>query len=155
VYKRPLNDNSFETAVAQINEELGKLASMGQTYWVNKFNCILAVKNGTEFTVATCGKTSAFLLRGNEFTNISTSPEQAHPLKTFDTFASGKIKLNDVLILSNTQLLNFLSMDRLREILSRQNFLAAAQTIIELLKEMAGPEVAFGTILNLQVPAGQ
>src|SRR5262249_6124875 len=87
--------------------------------------------------------------------NISTSPEQAHPLKTFDTFASGKIKLNDVLILSNTQLLNFLSMDRLREILSRQNFLAAAQTIIELLKEMSGPEVAFGTILNLQVPAGQ
>lgn len=153
-YKRPLTGGSFESAVSQINEELGKLAAMGQTYWINKFNCILGVKNNAEFTVASCGKTSAYLLRGGEFTDISTANSESHPLKTFDSFATGKIRLGDVLLLSNVQLLNFLSMDRLREILKGANFLAAAQTIIELLKELAGPAVAFGTILNLQVPEG-
>lgn len=155
VYKRPLDENSFENAVAQINEELGKQAGMGQTYWINKFNCILGVKNNKEFTIATCGKTSAFLLRDGDFADISTSSVESHPLKTFDTFATGKIRLGDILILSNTQLLNFVSMDRLKQILKQPNFLAAAQTIIELLKESGGPQVGFGTIFNLQVPEGQ
>lgn len=153
-YKRALNENSFESAVAQINEELGKLAEMGQTQWINKLNCILAVKNENTFTIATCGKISAYMLRSGEFTDISTSAAQSHPLKTFDSLASGKIRLGDVLILSNTQLLNFISIDRLKTILNKQSFLMAAQTIIELLKETAGPEVSFGTILNLQVTPG-
>lgn len=154
-YKRPLTESSFENAVAQVNEELGKLAEMGQNYWINKFNCILGVKNQGEFTIATCGKISAYLLRDNELADISTSETESHPLKTFESFATGKIRLGDILILSNTQLLNFVSVDRLKNILKKENFLNAAQTVIELLKELAGPEVGFGTVFNLQVPFGQ
>lgn len=154
-YKRPLTDESFENAISQINEELAKLASMGQTYWVDKFNCVLAVKNGEHFHIASCGKVSAYLLRNGEFTDISCSTQKTHPLKTFENFATGKLKLGDLVILSNTKLLNYISIDRLKEILTKNNFLTASQTIIELLKENAGPEVAFGTILNLQVPYGK
>lgn len=154
-YKKSLEDSSFENMVAQVNEELGRMAETGQNYWVNKFNCILAVKNQETFSITTCGKTAAFLLREGSFADISTASAQSHPLKTFDSFANGKIRLNDILILSNTQLLNFISMDRLKEILKKDNFLSAAQTVIELLKEIAGPAVAFGTIFNLQLPYGQ
>ncbi|MBL8030320.1 MAG: hypothetical protein JNN11_03665 [Candidatus Doudnabacteria bacterium] len=154
-YKKPLEESSFENMVAQVNEELGHMAETGQNYWINKFNCILAVKHQETFSITTCGKTTAFLLREGSFADISTANGQNHPLKTFDSFANGKIKLNDILILSNTQLLNFISVDRLKEVLKKDNFLAAAQTVIELLKETAGPAVAFGTIFNLQLPYGQ
>jgi hypothetical protein len=154
-FKRPLEESTFENAIAQINEELAKLVETGQDYWVNKFNCVLAVKNQNALSVATCGKTAAFLLREGQFSNIGVNKEETHPLKTFDSFATGKIRLGDVLIFSNTQLLNFLSLDRLKEILKKESFLAAAQTVIELLKETADPGAAFGTILNMQVPLGQ
>ncbi len=154
-YKKPLSSGSFENAISQINEELGKLVSLGQTQWMDKLSCIIAVKEGTSFTIATTGKVSSFLLRGDEFTDISCSSPQTHPLKTFENYASGKIRLGDLLVLSTTQLFNYLSMDRFRTVVTGSNFLSATQTIIELLKENAGPEVAFGTLLNLQVAVGQ
>lgn len=154
-YSKPGMENNFESAISQINDELGKLAGMGQTQWVDKLNGILAIKEGNSFSIATTGKVSAFLLRNKEYTDISCSPTQTHPLKTFENYASGKIRLGDLLILSTTQLFNYLSMDRLLTIMSAPNFLNSAQTIIAMLKESADSRVSFGVLLNLQVPVGQ
>ncbi len=154
-YKRPLTSASFETAVAEINDELGKLAEIGQTSWVDKLNSIIAVKTGNVFHITTTGKIYAYLMRGGEFTDISCSSGKPHVLKTFENLASGKIRLGDMIILSTAQLFNNLAIDRLKEILESQNFLTASQTIIEILKENAGPDTAFGTIFNLQIPKGQ
>ncbi len=154
-YRQKPGPNTFENALGQINEELGKLASGGQTQWIDKLNAIVGVKNGRGFDISTCGKVSAFLLRNSEFTDISCSSDRSHPLKTFETFASGKIHLNDLLILSTTQLFNHLAMDRFLKIIESVPFLTAAQTIIEILKENADQQTAFGAILNLQVPPGQ
>jgi hypothetical protein len=154
-YRNPIQDNSFENAISQINEELGKLASLGQTQWINKLNCILGVKDGANFNIATCGKVSAYLLRSGEYTDISCSPEQSHPLKTFENYAGGKIRLGDLLILSTTQMFNYLSMDRLLNIVSDSPFLTASQTVLELLKETAEPQVSFAVLLNLQAPVGE
>ena len=154
-YRKPGSENTFETGIAQINEELGKLAEMGQTTWIDKLNCIIAAKEGDGFSIATCGKVSSYLYRTGEFTDISCSQQLPHPLKTFENVAFGKIKLHDMLILSTTQLFNHISIDRLKKILEDNSFLHAAQIIIEILKENAGPEVAFGTVLNLQVNPGE
>jgi len=154
-YRKPSGGDNFETAISQINEELGKLASLGQTQWIAKLNCVLGVKDGRNFSVASCGKISAFLLRNKEYTDISCSPEQSHPLKTFENFATGKIRQNDLIILSTTQLFNHLSMDRLLNIVSNAGFLTATQTIIALLKENSDPQTSFGVLLNLQVEHGQ
>ena len=48
-FRRPGPENSFENAISQINDELGKLASMGQTEWIYKLNCILAAKENDDF----------------------------------------------------------------------------------------------------------
>ncbi len=154
-YKRSVNPNSFENAIAQVNDELGKLASLGQTQWIDKLNCVVGVKEGHNFNIASCGKVSAYLLRNEEFTDISCSQPRSHPLKTFENFASGKIRLGDLLLLSTTQLFNHISMDRLLTILGSGDFLTSAQTIIQILKDNADPQTAFGVILNLQVPPGQ
>lgn len=154
VYKKPLEENSFENAISQINEDLGLLASAGQTRWIDKIHAIVAVKQKNTFQISSCGKVAAFLLRDGEFTDISCSGQTTHPLKTFDTFASGKIRLNDLLILSTTQMFNYLSIDRFKDLVLSGNFLRATQTVIQLLKDNAGQNIAFGTILNLQVPVG-
>lgn len=154
-YRKVEQINTFENAITNINEELGKLTSLGQTQWVNKLNCVIAVKSENTFHVASCGKISAFLLRSREYTDISCSPTQNHPLKTFENYASGKIKLGDLIILSTTQLFNHLSMDRLLNIVEGTDFLTATKTVIEMLKETAEPQVAFGVLFNLQVPIGQ
>jgi hypothetical protein len=154
-YKKPLSEASFENAVAEVNEELGKLVSMGQTNWVEKLNAIIAVKEDTNLHIATTGKVSAYLFRNSEYTDISTSGNSTHPLKTFENFATGKIRLNDVVILSTNQLFNHLSMDRLKNILLEDAFLPASQKIIEIIKSNAGPEAAFASLLILQAHPGE
>lgn len=153
-YRRPPNDNTFENALSQINEELAKLASLGQTHWIGKLNALVAVKSGHIFNIATTGKVSALLFRDNEFTNIADSPKNPHPLKTFENFATGKLRLHDFLVLSTSQLFNYLSIDRLKNILRENTLPLAGQRIIHLLQDNAGPEVAFGTLVTLQVEPG-
>lgn len=153
-YRRTPNENTFESALSQINEELAKLASLGQTHWIGKLNALVAAKTGQIFNIATTGKVSALLFRDGEFTNISDSPKNPHPLKTFENFAAGKLKLHDFLILSTPQLFNYLSIDRLKNILSENTLPLAGQRIIHILQDNAGPEVAFGTLITLQVEPG-
>ncbi len=152
-FRRESSDGTFENAIAAINEELGKLASMGQTQWIDKLNCILGLKKNHFFSLATCGKVSAFLLRSREYTDISCSSNKSHPLKTFGNYATGKIRLGDLLILSTVQLFNYMSMDRLAQICGSVDFPVAAKTVVQLLRESAEPQISFGVLLNLQSPA--
>jgi hypothetical protein len=155
-YRRmPSAESNFENAISQINEELGKLAAMGQTQWIDKLNCIIGVKETADLSIASCGKISAYLLRNGELTDISCSQTKSHPLKTFENFAVGKIRLGDLILLSTSQLFNYVSMDRLLGIFGHMDFLTATQTVIQLLKENAEPQISFGTLLNLQVPEGE
>lgn len=154
-YRQHSSEGTFENALSYINDELSKLASTGQTHWINKLNCIVATKQDQTLSVASCGKVFAYLLREHEFTDISCSTEKPSPVKTFESYASGRIRLNDLVIFSTTQMFNYLSIDRVKNILGSMDFLPATQTIIEQLKTNAGPEVAFGILMNLQVEPGQ
>jgi hypothetical protein len=153
-YRKQTTDGTFETALAQINEELGKLASLGKTHWIGKLNGIIAAKHGQNLSIATTGKTSALLYRDGQFANISDNSKSTHPLKTFENFSLGKLKLNDILILSTAQLLNHISIDRLKNILESNILPLSAQQIIKILEENAGPEVAFGTLIIQLVEPG-
>ncbi|MEK7618475.1 MAG: hypothetical protein AAB410_05015 [Patescibacteria group bacterium] len=154
-FKKNADEETFENAVALVNAELGKQATLGQTNWVNKINCILGVRTGKVFNIATTGKTTAFLMRDGELTDLNCSSPKPHPLRTFENFASGKLQLNDILILSTPQLFNHISVDKIKTILSQGNFLKSAGQIIEILKANASPEISFGTILVLESKPGE
>lgn len=146
-------EEQFENTISSINEELSKLAATGETHWINKLNCAVAVLENGRLDLSTCGKVATYLLRNGSFTDISCSAPNTNPLKAFDTFSSGKLKLDDTFILSTTQLFNYVSIDRLKEILSSSDFLNASKSVVEILKSGAGPDVAFGSIINwLAVP---
>lgn len=153
-YRLTPHDTTFEDVLGIINEELGKLASLGQNYWIGKLNAVIAVKHQNLMHIATSGRINALLLRDGQFISVTESTKTPHPLKTFENFAIGKIKLGDIVIFSTNQLFNFLSIDRLRQLLGSYTLPLGAQQIIKMLEDNAGPDIAFGTLITQQVEIG-
>lgn len=154
-YRSLVNENTFENTLAHINDELGKLAGLGKTHWIGKLNAIVAVKTGSTLYLSSTGKMTALLLRDNRFATIVESEPPRHPLKTFENLSVGTLKLDDMLIFSTTQLFNHISIDRLQNIFGDALLGEAATEIIEILRDNAGPEVAFGAIFALQIEPGE
>lgn len=146
-YKRTINENSFEVALGEINDEVSKLSSLGQQTWTGKLSAVIAARRGSHITVSATGKASALLMRAGEFNEITESTSAKHPLKTFENFSSGKLKVGDVIILTTAELFNHLSIDRLKNILSNNTLEIGAQEVVRILEDNAGPEVAFATLL--------
>lgn len=153
-YRRPAASNIFEHALTVINEELGKLQNLGKTHWLGKLNAVIAVKYGTKLSVTSVGKVTALLYRDANFAPIAEPSAPSHPLKTFENFSEGKLRLGDLLVLSTSQLFNHISIDRFKNILKRNDLPEVAQEVIATLQDAMGPEVACGTILAQQVTAG-
>lgn len=141
------NPNNFENSLAQVNDYLSKLASEGQVTWVGKLNACIAVRKNENLYISTCGKVHAYLFRDKQFSDIADSGEKPNPLKTFENFAIGKIKKKDYLILSTAQLFNYVSIERLQNILGNLPISVACQTIVDLVKELADGSVSFGTLV--------
>lgn len=153
-YRRPATANTFEHALTVVNEELGKLQNLGKTHWLGKLNAVIAVKAKTRLSVTAVGKITALLHRDGNFAPIAEAGTPHHPLKTFENFSEGKLRLGDLLVLSTSQLFNHISIDRFKNILKRNDLPDAAQEAIATLQDVMGPEVACGTILAQQVTAG-
>ncbi len=149
-YLTKTTEHSFENALAHINEELQKLASLGQTHWIGKLNAVLASKVNQTLNVATIGKVIAWILRDGEANELSSDNSLSSPLRTFENFTSGKLKLDDILIFSTSELFNYVSLERIKNLLTDSDPTTAAQEIVRILKENAGPEVGFGTIIAQQ-----
>ncbi len=146
-YKRTPESSTFELALGEINDEISKLTALGQHTWIGKISGVIAVREGHTFFAAATGKANVMLLRGDSFNEITDSNTPKHPLKTFDTFSSGKIKVNDVLIITTAELFNHISIDRAKNILIKNSLELAAQEYVRIIEDTAGPEVAFGTLL--------
>ncbi len=146
-YKRSNNESTFEVALGEINDEIGKLASLGQSNWTGKISAVIAARQGKTFSAAATGKTSAILMRGGDLNEITEVNHPKHPLKTFEAFSAGRIKVGDVLILTTAELFNHVSIDRVKNILSQNTLEIAAQELVRIIEDTAGPEVAFATLL--------
>lgn len=153
-YRKSYRASIFENALAQINEELAKLVTLGKTHWLGKLNAVVAVKHNNILSVSTVGKVSALLYREGKFVSITEATNSNQPLKTFEQFSEGKLRLKDMFILSTPQLFNHISIDRIKTLIDKNDLPIAAQSMIEHLQSEMGPEVACGTIFALQVEAG-
>lgn len=134
----------FESALAQINQNLADLAHEGRKSWVGKFSCIIGLKANDLIYLANNGSTSAWLLRGAELLEILKSEKRGtHPLKTFTNFTQGKLQDGDSAILTTSNIFNFVSMELFNRILSGSGLEQAAVEISKILKESMSPEDGF------------
>ena len=153
-YRKITTPETFETSLAALNEELGKLTSQGKTHWIGKLNALVAVKDGARFSIASTGKVTALLYRDDDFNNITEPSPTTNVLKTFENFSVGKLHLGDIIILSTNQLFSNISADRIKNILNSHTLPLAGQEILRILQENTGPETAFGSLLGLMVEPG-
>ena len=153
-YRKITTPETFESSLAALNEELGKLTSQGKTHWIGKLNALVAVKDGARFSIASTGKVTALLYRDDEFNNITEPSTTTNVLKTFENFSVGKLHLGDIIILSTNQLFSNISADRIKNILNSHTLPLAGQEILRILQENTGPETAFGSLLGLMVEPG-
>ncbi len=144
---RKSNNNAFENAIAYINDDLARLAADGQTAWVGKLSACIAVRQNENLYVSATGKMHAYLFRNNQVTSIAESSNNGNPLKTFENFALGKISKKDKVVFSTTQLFNYLSIERFRDLLQQMPLADACAAIADQIKDQADHSIAFGTLI--------
>ena len=142
--KKLPGETLFETALAQINQNLADLAHSGHKSWVGKFSCVIALKSADNIYLSNNGRTNAWLQRGSELLEI-LPPEKrgTHPLKSFQNFTQGKISDQDSVILITASVFDYISLELFKNILAQFSLAQASAEFSKILQESTGLDQAF------------
>ncbi|MEI6478091.1 MAG: hypothetical protein WCO52_03840 [bacterium] len=134
--KRDLGDQ-FELLLRSINQQLNAISEQGETDWIGNLNGLIMVASGDEIHFSQTGQSPAYLLQKNRIRQITDDTgheREPHPLKTFANLASGNLKADDYILVSNRELYNEVSLDALRRVMNNNTPTAACQSIVKELK---------------------
>ena len=139
--------DSFEAALHRANLALSKLAEHGNVKWLGKFNALVAIIEKNNLHLTQTGTASAFLLRAKGLTEISESlsPNEAepHPLKTFVNVSSGRLELQDKLLITTDGIFEIFSTEEIKK--SALRF--SDDKFIQFLKTALGHELEKAAVL--------
>jgi hypothetical protein len=138
----------FESALADINNNLAEFAHKGRKSWLGKFSALVALKSDRDFYTANTGHTSAWLRRKNTLNEV-LSPEKStvQPLKTFVNFSYGRIMNGDNMILCTTSLFNYVSLELFSKTLSGYDLTEACQRVSDILQSTARTDEGFAIFM--------
>ncbi len=136
----------LEEVLRQINEELGVLANKGESDWVGNLNSLIGyVENNKNLHLSMSGNILGYMMRGGKIVSLTdglASEDPTNPLKTFENITSGRLGKGDRVILANISFYDYLSVDRLRRLLTEYSSKAAAKEIHRLLRKSRAKEVS-------------
>jgi len=143
-------ETAFEKALEQLNQKIADLVGNYNTNWLDKLNCIIAVIKDDTVHFSSVGTIHNFLIHNERITDIISSAgierDRVNPLKAFTEIVSGTLSAGDSLLCCTSNLLEYLSQEKLkRTILERTP--QKAVNIIENLLEENGGYTAFGAII--------
>ncbi|MBX4204878.1 MAG: 6-bladed beta-propeller [Candidatus Doudnabacteria bacterium] len=145
--KKLTGESLFETSLAAINQELADLAHSGKKSWLGKFSALVVLKTSDNIFLANTGQMTAMLYRSGEFLEI-LNPEKRglHPLKTFSNFTSGKLKGADILLLTSSNLFNYVALQNLNRMMAESSDAAqVSERVSKILKDTAGDQEGFAS----------
>jgi hypothetical protein len=122
----------FEQALREINDSLGILSQEGESDWIGNLNAIIGLVSSDQLHISLTGNISGYLIRKNKITSITDGLSQeydSNPLKSFINITSGELQHSDRVIIANVSLYDFLSIDRIRKIITE---LPAKSAIFEM-----------------------
>lgn len=112
---------SLEASLKKANAAISELTKKENLKWVNKLNfiCVAIIQNQLHFTAL--GQTKILLLRGGRLTDLTKklvpAQDKINPKKPFQSIASGKVFNDDKIILTTSDLFQYLPQKGLRQIL--------------------------------------
>lgn len=141
---------SFEAALHKANLALSKLAEHGNINWIGKLNALVAVVEKNNLHLSQAGTASAFLLRGKLLTDVGEglAPNDAdpNPLKTFVNVSSGRLEINDKLIIATDGIFDIFSLEEIKKSALRFSH----EKFIQFLKTALGNELEKAAVLVME-----
>lgn len=149
-----VDDDTFEKALAAVNAALARLATKEQVAILPRLNVVIGAVFGNMLTLSAAGSGLVYLKRQNELTCLSEglAVSKLLPTKFFSNFSGGKLAASDRVLLANREVLNFLSIERLKEFLSADTLEEACSEIIEPLTDIN--DTGFGAYV-FEVTSGE
>ncbi len=131
---------SFENALAKINEELGDYTSSGHTAWMGKLNAILAVFADDTIHISQAGKAEAYLYRSGKESHITEdlAGDSVNPLRTFVNITSGELAEGDKIAILSSGVLVSCSPNELADFVTKYQSKVAINHLADLIEGVGG-----------------
>lgn len=128
---------AFERALHKVNTAIHDLINKHGEAWTYQTNALLGVIHGTSVYVSTTGKIEGYLVQGETITDIIQRSQTAEvqPLKLFSSIVSGKCPDRGGLLFATGNLLDYLSLEKLRRIVKDHPALDAVEYLTNVLSE--------------------
>lgn len=141
-------EHLFESALSEINNTLAEFGQKERKAWIGKLSAIICLQNNDSIFLSSSGQACAWLFRKKELTEIlhPESPEEK-PIKTFSNFTSGKIKPQDILLISTSNIFNYISLQLLGKTLFENNSEEASVNISKIIQDSSKNDDSTGTYL--------
>jgi hypothetical protein len=145
---------AFEDALQKTNNKLHELIASGEKDWIDIFNCIVGVHKGSELHIAQLGGMHAFFIQRTKIVDIVVQAGEdggkVNPLKIFSNVISGNVKEGDSLLFCNNSLLDYISQEKIRRIITENNSEDAVNTIQNLLGDSTNGVSFIAIILGIE-----
>lgn len=140
----------FEKAVKQVNLELAKYIERGNTSWVGKISAVVAVVRSEELILTQTGTAEAYLYRNGAATQITDRSirQSPQPHMIFGTVASGKLMVEDKLLLGTSALFGALKLERLHQLMLDNS---PASAIGKIKEQLSGENIERVAAIGLQI----
>jgi hypothetical protein len=144
---------SLESALHKANLALSKLAEHGNIGWLGKLNVLVAVIEKNNLHLSQAGTASALLLRSKTITDVSDglAPEKSelHPLKTFMSVSSGRLEINDKLIIATDSIFDIFSLEEIK----KSSLRFSDKKFVQFLRTALGSELEKAAVLVVELNA--
>ncbi len=149
-------EETFEKSIQFFNDKLIELIKGGRlANLLDKISIIIGILKDDKVHFATVGHTSSFLihqLKSQEYRIIDvletsgSKEEKINPFKILTNIVSGEINKNDSILFCTNSLLDYLSLDKIKQTLTTQEPAAATRHLKDLLIE-ASINTTFASII--------
>lgn len=146
-------ETAFEHALGAVNERLSGFVREGITDWVDATDLLIGVLKGDALLFARVGTILAYLIHRGRIVDVagqaSPAKEKANPLRLFSHVFVGRVSAGDHVLFCTTTLLDYLSVEKIRRIMTERLPRDTVMEIQELLREDLGRTAFAALFLRL------
>ncbi|MDD5749378.1 MAG: hypothetical protein PHO91_01160 [Patescibacteria group bacterium] len=137
----------LEEILQELNQLLPELAAdIKIRNWLGTLDLALGIIDNDDIFIASIGKINGLLIQNNQLVPILEKSNAINPTKIFSDIVSGRLDEGDALIISTDSLFDYISKEKIRQLVRKYSPSAAAIKINELLESV--PEfVTFNSLL--------
>lgn len=127
-------DAAFEHTLQKTNQKIGQLISEIGEEWLNRLNVIIGVHKDERLVFANVGRVTALMMVSGQIVDIvDTATHDINPVKVFNNVVSGELTEQSTVLFSTETILDYVSREKIKRIVTEQTPEEAIDEFTELL----------------------